>query len=138
MKLRLIILALTMLSYNLHAYEGTPSNQVDMFFAELTAGKVNESIDNLYSSNPAMQQKIQALTMIKQQLASLTPLYGKMLGSEELSQEELTPSLIRIVQVAKHELHPVIWEFYFYKPQNKWIISQVMFVDQFQIVGAKK
>lgn len=131
----LIVIMLTPLSY---AYEGAPSKQVEMFFSELSVGKTNEAIDNLYASNPAMQQKIQALTVLKQQLASLTPLYGNMLGNEKLSHEELSPSLVRIVQMAKHELHPVVWEFYFYKPKNKWIISQAMFVDQFQVVGAKK
>jgi len=131
----LIAIILSPLSY---AYEGIPSKQVDLFFSELSAGKTNEAIDNLYASNPAMQQKIQALTVLKQQLASITPLYGNMLGNEKISQEELSPSLVRIVQMAKHELHPVVWEFYFYKPKNKWIISQAMFVDQFQVVGAKK
>ncbi|MDX1757389.1 MAG: hypothetical protein R3175_15135 [Marinobacter sp.] len=138
MKCLLTALIVSVLASVSHAYEGEPAKQVDRFFAELSAGKVNESIDNLYASNPAMQQKIQALTMLKQQLASLIPLYGSMLGNENVSREELSPSLMRIVQVAKHELHPVIWEFYFYKPEDKWIISQAMFVDQFQIIGAKK
>lgn len=138
MKHLLAILSVTILSSIAHAYEGTPSEQVEIFFAELSSGKVNESIDNLYASNPAMQQKIQALTVLKQQLSSVTPLYGAMLGNENISQEKLSPSLVRIVQVAKHELHPVVWEFYFYKPKDKWIISQAMFVDQFQVIGAKK
>ena len=138
MKYLLTILITTMFSPLSYAYDGDSSEQVDMFFADLSVGKVNEAVDNLYASNPAMQQKIQALTLLKQQLASVTPLYGKMLDNENISKEELSPSLVRIVQLAKHEIHPIVWEFYFYKPKNKWIISQAMFVDQFQVVGAKK
>lgn len=138
MKYLLLTVILTTLSSVSLAYEGVPARQVEMFFSELSEGKVNEAIDHLYSSNPAMQQKIQALTVLKQQLASLPPLYGNLIGTENISQEELSPSLVRIVQVAKHEIHPIVWEFYFYKPKDKWIISQAMFVDQFQVVGAKR
>jgi hypothetical protein len=121
-----------------YAYEGPPTAQVEMFFAEMSKGKINESIDNLYGNNPAIQQKVQALTLLKQQVASITTLFGNMIGNETLSYEELSPSIIRIVQAAKHEVHPIIWEFYFYKPKDKWIVSQAMFVDQFQLVGTKK
>lgn len=138
MKHLLLTAILTTLSSASLAYEGVPTKQVEMFFSELSEGKVNEAIDHLYSSNPAMQQKIQALTVLKQQVGSLPPLYGNLIGIENISREELSPSLVRIVQVAKHEIHPIVWEFYFYKPKDKWIISQAMFVDQFQLVGAKK
>lgn len=132
------VLVLATLSSVSYGYDGPPAKQVESFFAEVSAGKVNESIDNLYASNPAMQQKAQALILMKQQLASLAPLYGKIIGTENISNEEISPSIVRIVEVVKHDLHPVIWEFYFYKPTDKWIISQAMFVDQFQAVGAKK
>ena len=120
------------------AYSGSPTDQVDAFFKDYSAGKTNNSIDNLYSNNPAMKQKIQALTVMKQQLASISSLYGRYLGNENISIEKISPSITRIVQVSKHNLLPVIWEFYFYKPNDTWIISQAMFVDQFQVVGLKK
>ena len=138
MKHLIAILILCILSIGSYAYEGSPSKQVELFFSDLSAGKVNESIDSLYASNLAIQQKVQALTLLKQQLASVTPLFGKMIGNEKISKENISPSLVRIVQVAKHEAHPIVWEFYFYKPKDKWIVSQAMFVDQFQVVGAKK
>jgi hypothetical protein len=138
MKYLITIMILAALPSVSSAYDGEPSSQVEQFFTELAVGKVNESIDNLYASNPIMQQKIQALTVLKQQLASLTPLYGEVMGTENITNEKLSPSITRIVQVAKHTVHPIVWEFYFYKPKNKWIISQAMFVDQFQVVGAKK
>jgi len=136
-KLGFLISALLVAS-TVQAYEGNPESQVSEFFKELKAGKFSESIDNLYSSNPLMSQKQQQLTMLKQQLSSIPALYGSFISNENISTEELSPSLVRIVEVAKHESHPVVWEFYFYKPKDKWIISQGMFVDQFQTVGAKK
>jgi hypothetical protein len=137
MRLLALITFMTFSSLSL-SYEGSPTEQVNLFFSDLSAGKVNESIDGLYASNPLMQQKIQALTMLKQQLGSVGALYGDIIGNENISTEKLSPSITRIVQAAKHDAHPVIWEFYFYKPKGKWIISQAMFVDQFQTVGAKQ
>lgn len=123
---------------NVFAYNGLPKEQVAEFFKELSSDKPAQAVDNLYSSNPAMNQKIQQLTLLKQQLSTVSALYGKIIGTENIHYEELSPSLVRIVQIAKHEVHPITWEFYFYKPQKKWIISQGLFVDQFQVIGKKK
>ena len=121
-----------------YAYEGSPSEQVAQFFTELRAGKNSQAIDNLYSSNSLMSQKPQQLTMLKQQIGSIAPLYGSLSGSENIHTEQLSPSLVRIVELAKHNNHPIVWEFYFYKPNGKWIISQGTFNDQFQSIGATK
>ena len=126
------------LASSVQAYDGSPENQVTSFFKDLGAGKHSVAIDKLYSSNPLMSQKAQQLTLLKQQLGSISALYGNFIGNENMSSEELSPSVVRIVEVAKHENHPIIWEFYFYKPKDKWMISQGMFVDQFQTVGTKK
>lgn len=121
-----------------NAYDGLPKEQVSAFFKELASGKTASAVDNLYASNPLMSQKPQQLTMLKQQLGSVSALYGSFLGTENIHTEELSSSLVRIVEVEKHENHPIVWEFYFYKPKDKWIISQGMFLDQFTMVGAKK
>ncbi|MEE2730043.1 MAG: hypothetical protein VYA55_04435 [Pseudomonadota bacterium] len=81
---------------------------------------------------------MQTLTVMKTQLASVTTFFGSYLGFEIIAEEELSPSLVRISAIAKYELHPVGWEFYFYKPRNKWIISQALFADQFQNIANKK
>jgi hypothetical protein len=133
-----LIISAVFVSLSANAYEGSPSEQVAQFFIELKVGKSSEAIDNLYSSNPLMSQKPQQLTMFKQQIGAIAPLYGSLSGSENIHTEQLSPSLIRIVELAKHENHPVVWEFYFYKPEDEWIISHGVFNDQFELVGAKK
>ncbi|MDM3871078.1 hypothetical protein QSV34_06875 [Porticoccus sp. W117] len=138
MKNIILIISVLLFANNATGYEGNPTSQVDQFFSEISAGKADQAIDNLYSNNPTMQQKIQALTVLKQQINSLGAFYGNYLGFEKVSYEEISPSVVRMVTVAKYEVHPIVWEFYFYKPKNTWIISQAMFVDQFQVLGAKK
>ena len=131
MKKTVFLMLLLLLPINSFAYDGSPEEQVVSFFKDVAAGKSGEAIDNLYSSNPAFKEKIQQLTMLKQQLPMIDTLFGKSLGQESYTVEHPTPSITRIVKVDKHEKHPVIWEFYFYKPYDKWIVSQGVFNDQF-------
>jgi hypothetical protein len=63
--------------------------------------------------------------LLKQQVGVINQPYGKLLGTENLHTEQLSQSLFRIVELAKHEHHPVIWEFYFCKSKENWIISQL-------------
>ena len=137
MKKLLLLTIVALVSLSAKGYEGSPSEQVSQFFTELKAGENSKAIDNLYSSNPLMSQKPQQLTLLKQQLGVIEPLLGSFFGSENIHTEQLSPSLIRIVQLAKHESHPVIWEFYFYRAKDKWVISHGVFNDQFQFIEAK-
>lgn len=133
----IIIITLILLSTDAYSYDGQPIDQVNEFFKEMAVDS-NKAIDNLYASNPAMEQKAQALTMMKGQISQISALYGSLLGYEIIATEELSPSLIRISALEKHSLHPMTWEFYFYKPENMWMISQATFFDQFQNIGPKK
>jgi hypothetical protein len=105
---------------------------------ELLSGKTNEAIDNLYSSNPAMGQKIQQLNVMKQQVAMVANLFGKAIGVEDYIVEQITPSITRVVKIMKYDVHPVVWEFYFYKPHDKWVASNSIFNDQFGSLNSKK
>jgi hypothetical protein len=113
------------------SYEGTPREQTDQFFNDIMTGSVSESIDKLYSSNPTMADKPKELFDMKEQAALLTRFYGKPLGYEYVSVENKTDSVVKVTAVFKYEFHPVIWEFYFYKPLKKWMISHGFFNDQF-------
>ncbi len=130
-----IVIGLPIISF---AYEGSPEEQVSAFFKDISAGKGNEAIDSLYKSNPAFGEKLQQLTMLKQQLSAVNALYGKSIAQENYVVEKPTPSVTRIVIVDKHEKHPIIWEFYFYKPLDKWMVSQGIFNDQFGLLNAKQ
>ncbi|VEN72618.1 conserved exported hypothetical protein [Candidatus Desulfarcum epimagneticum] len=136
-RLATILIILLMASWA-HAYDGEPKEQVAAFFKDYSAGKQAVAIDKLYSKNPLSGQRAEQLTLMKQRAGSVQALYGSFLGTENIHTEALSPSLVRIVELARHERHPVLWEFYFYKSKNQWFAAQVMFEDQFQVAGAKK
>lgn len=135
---RFLLGVIALFVFNLaQAYEGEPKEQVRKFFGDF-AVNTNTAIDNLYNSNKLIVQKVQALTMMKNQAANVSSFFGKFIGYELIEEEIISPSLRRITALGKYEQHPVTWEFYFYKPAKKWIISQALFVDQFQNLGPKK
>ena len=78
------------------------------------------------------------MTTLKQQTESGLPLYGKVLGYEVVYNEQLSNSLARLVYILKLERHPTIWEFYFYKPGDQWILINVKFNDKLDMLGAMK
>ena len=133
----LLPVLLLLISAKALAYEGVPAEQVKSFFKDLPVN-TDKAIDNLYASNAAISQKVQALTMMKSQMPQVSALYGEFLGYEVISTEKISPSLVRISVLEKRNLHAITWEFYFYKPRAKWMISQAMFFDQFQNVGTKQ
>ncbi len=131
MKKIALLLLLLLIPTITHAYEGSPKQQVADFFKDLSAGKNNEAIDNLFLSNPTMKQRMQELTLLKQQILMIESIYGKSIGQEDFAIEQPTKSITRIVTVDNHEHHPIVWEFYFYKSGDKWIVSHATFNDQF-------
>ncbi len=134
---RSLSVLLLLFSVNSWAYEGTPQEQVIQFFQDLAKGQASDAIDKLYASNPLIAQKSQQLMVLKQELNKVAVLYGDLLGTENVHYEQLSPSLVRIVELAKHEGHPVTWQFYFYKPHDVWMIDQGHFEDQYQLIDRK-
>ena len=47
----LLLMLLAPLCTNAFAYEGSPQEQVRSFFKDLSAGRSNDAIDNLYGSS---------------------------------------------------------------------------------------
>ncbi|MBP3983339.1 hypothetical protein J5837_02790, partial [Pseudoxanthomonas helianthi] len=55
--------------------------------------------------------------------------YGKSIGYELLRNDTVADSLIRIIYIQKFERHAVFWIFYFYKPKNDWLLSELSYSD---------
>ena len=139
MKRVLISFILLVIATPVIAYEGSPQEQVSLFFKDVKAKKISMGIESLYSGNPTLlEQKKSQLTVLKQHVSTFEILFGEYLDNEIIHTEEFSPSLIRIVHAAKYSNHPLIFEFYFYKPKDKWIVSQFVFADQFETIGRRK
>lgn len=68
---------------------------------------------------------------MKTQTKSGLPLYGAILGCDFVREEAFGKSVTRLVYILKSEKAPTVWQFYFYKPADKWFLGNVVFNDQF-------
>jgi hypothetical protein len=114
-----------------------PREFVEEFFNYVKTGKVSQGYDILFAGSGIPAMKPQAVDMLKTQTASGLPMYGKILGFEKVREEKFGISIVRLVYILKSEKVPTIWEFYFYKPQTNWFLGNIIFNDQFQLLGSK-
>lgn len=115
----------------------SPQEKAETFLGSLKSGNVSAAYDNLFAGSSIPADKPQAVSMLKQQTQTALPIYGKVIGHELLYEEKFGASVIRLVYLLKSEKHPTVWEFYFYKPKVEWFLSNILFNDQFQLLGKK-
>jgi hypothetical protein len=116
----------------------TPKTIVETFFNQLQNGEISVAYDDLLKGSSIPTDKPQAVTVLKQQTQSRLPLYGKILRFELIREEQISDSVVRLVYFLISEKAPTTWEFYFYKPESKWFIANVIFNDQFRSIESKQ
>lgn len=129
-----ILLLLLIQSYATYASGISPKAQIDQFFNSVVSGNISAAYDKLFTGSSIPKDKPQAVSMLKQQTSSGLPLYGKLLGYEYISEKKSGKSIVRYVYVLKSEKAPTTWEFFFYKPKDKWFLANVIFNDQFNFL----
>jgi hypothetical protein len=108
----------------------TPSERVEEFLGQVTTSQSDQAYDQLFAGSGFAEQKPQELKTIKSQTKMAMGLYGKPLGIEKIREEDLSPSIKRLVYIQKFESFPVAWEFYFYKAHDTWTLNTINFKDQ--------
>jgi hypothetical protein len=108
----------------------TPSESIERFLLQVATPESDAAFDRLFAGSGFAELKPQELLTLKGQTKMAMGLYGTPIGLEKVLEEDLSPSLKRIVYLQKFEKYPVAWEFYFYKPKDKWVINVLNFKDQ--------
>jgi hypothetical protein len=112
------------------SYAATPTDMVELFLQQVTTSQSDQAYDQLFAGSGFAEQKPQDLLAVKSQTKMAMGLYGKPIGVERIREDDLSPSIKRLVYVQKFESFPVAWEFYFYKPHDKWQLNTIRFKDQ--------
>lgn len=101
--------------------QNTPQEIVSKFFTEYKTEGASIALDNLYSNNEWMSRATDAITNLKQQLATLNEDYvGKYYGYELIVEKRLSDSFILMSYLVKYDRQPIRFTFQFYKPDNEW------------------
>jgi hypothetical protein len=134
-----VLLTAVILALPAHmAWAQEPRQMTQEFFDKTKAGKINEAFDGLFHGSGIPETKPQAVDVLKRQTTSGLPLYGNVLRSELIYEESFGTSIVRLVYVLVQERAPTVWQFYFFKPRDRWILGNVTFNDQFQFLHKTK
>ena len=63
------------------------------------------------------------LEQYKMQESMIKHRFGNTIGVEFVKEEEIGKSLFLITYIQKFERHIMRWQFYFYKPKDKWVLN---------------
>jgi len=106
---------------------------VETFLQGLAGGDVEKAFVKLLEGSP-IQEKKSAVELLENQTTTALKIYGKALGFEPVSEQVYGDSVARVVYVLKTEQMPLAWEFYFYRPKDRWVLINVRFNDEFDIL----
>lgn len=111
--------------------------KAELFLTKVMEGQIDEAYDKIFQDSIIPKLKPQMLDFVKRQTAIGVAMYGKLLGFEFIKQQKYGASIVRVVYTLKAEQLPLTWEFYFYKPKSDWILVNVTFNDQFDLLADK-
>jgi len=110
--------------------DATPAQRVETFLPAVSSPESDKAIDDLFAGSGFAEKKPQDLMTLKGQIKMAMGLYGQQLGVEKIEEQDLSPSVKRLVYIQKFEEFPVAWEFYFYKAHGQWSLLALNFKDQ--------
>lgn len=77
------------------------------------------------------------LSSLRMQAPAIEQRFGKTIGAEFVAIEEVGDSLMLIMYMQKFEKHVMRWKFYFYKPNNSWVLNTFNTDDKIQLMFKK-
>lgn len=105
------------------AYDGIP----DRFFGYIAKGETEAAIDYLYSTNPWVDPKGDAVKNLKGELAKLGGLVGKYVYHELAVDQKVGARYAHLIYVVGYERQPLRFELKVYRPGPKWRLHGVSF-----------
>ncbi len=114
----------------------TAHQKADGFLDQLMAGAIGPAYDGLLAGSNSSKLTPQLIAQFKQQSAGIRRVYGRLLGFERVSSHRVGDSIVQLLYVVKHELHPIVWEFSFYRVKDDWFVVKIRFNDQLSWLAA--
>ncbi|RTQ52560.1 hypothetical protein EJV47_05990 [Hymenobacter gummosus] len=107
--------------------QDTPDSLIDKFFKEYSKSPV-QAVENLYSTNPWVSRKKDAVENLKGEIGKLTPDYvGKFYGYEPIVTRKIANSFVLRSYLIKYDRQPLRFTFEFYKANDKWFLFSFKF-----------
>ena len=105
----------------------------DEVMAALAGSAIREAFQKVgphWAFGPGELSEFQIKTT--QQMTAATPRYGKPIGYEFIRQAAVGESLVRLTYLQKFERYLCRWTFTFYKPRDRWLLTDFKWDSQTQ------
>jgi len=74
------------------------------------------------------------LESLRLQMPAIEKRFGKTVGMEFSQVQEVGESLMLVMYIQKFEKHVMRWKFYFYKPEDTWVLNTFNTDDKIQLM----
>ena len=105
----------------------TPKEKAEALLISIQKGDISGGYDQLFIDSCPGLDKAQQVLYLKKQTDTGLFLYGKVLGHEFVKEETSGGSVMRLVYLLKSDDYFTVWNFYFYKPKERWLTAGVFF-----------
>lgn len=101
----------------------------------ISEDKVSEAFDIMQKYSPLPSQEFEkAKEQSVKQLDFVKPRFGEYIGYEFISSSKVGDSIIKHNCIVKCEIFIIRWEFIYYKPKDKWIMTNFKWDDQIRLL----
>jgi hypothetical protein len=93
-------------------------------------GKIREALELLRPYTVIPQSEMDVLiSQVEMQIPIMSTRFGKSIGYELIRNDTVGESLIQPIYLLKHEKHPMVWRFIFYRNDKGWVLNSFKYVD---------
>jgi hypothetical protein len=103
-----------------------PKAKADSFFQSVMKGKTDKAFETLFEGSPFAGSKSEELQRMRDDFRKRIE-SADVLGFENVQERAFGKSVLKLTYVLKLDTLPLVWEFYFYKPKDAWILARVGF-----------
>lgn len=134
MSMKRIIVAVVLITcFAVNGYAGVPaafigmpaSNMAEDFLDKLVEGNAEGAYDTLFGGLSVLPTNKDSIDELKQKTVEAMTRAGRSLGHEFVRKEVYGRSIVRLLYVQKFEYFALVWEFYFYRPKDRWTVLKV-------------
>ncbi len=103
--------------------------KVDVFFALLSRGRIDQAYDSLVSGT-VIEAKPADVEVLKKKTREAQALFGKITGHDIADVKPVGDRLIRVTSLSFGENYPLRWRFYFYQSKGEWRLIDIRVDDR--------
>lgn len=127
------LVSCALLLISAQAWAQSPRSQAEQFLGTLQRGQIAAAFTKLFEgSNISSGGAGQGI--IRRTEAMLPP-HGRVLGHELIEERQFAGTVTRLVYILRSERHLTMWEFYFYRPGNRWFLAEVNLSENLNLLG---